>query len=199
MNLLVHPSLLSEQSRKAQQQSHLRLSAAVALRSAHWGLIAPYEHHCSWQTVIGDLGNNEACVYEPQIKRQRRGYAEIHVNGLGICSFISHSARTALVLDKGLTSNRNIRTNVSQTKAIVCFFSTYMRLLGGILRRSLNQVTWGWGKLRMRGAGMTAPSPWETDWERSPSSKLPITAGKQRHDAGETEGTQSFPFLSSNF
>lgn len=105
----------------------------------------------------------------------------MHVNGLGICSFISHSAKTALVLDKGLTSNTNIRTNVSQTKAIVCFFSTYMRLLGGILRRSLNQVTWGWGKLRMRGAGITAPSPWETDWVRSPSSKLPITTGKQRH------------------
>lgn len=58
--------------------------------------------------------------------------------------------------------------------------STYMRLLGGILRPSRYQVTWGWGKLRILGAGMTAPSPWETDCERSPSSKLPMTVRKQR-------------------
>lgn len=66
---------------------------------------------------------------------------------------------------------------------------TYMRLLGGILRPSLNQVTCGWGKLRMRGAGTTAPSPWETDCVRSPSSKLPITAGNQTnntHKNGKT-------------
>lgn len=56
-----------------------------------------------------------------------------------------------------------------------------MRLLGGIFRPSLNQVTCGWGKLRIRGAGMTAPSPWETDWERSPSSKLPITRRRQMY------------------
>lgn len=62
------------------------------------------------------------------------------------------------------------------------FFYTHMRLLGGILRPSLNQVTCGWGKLRMRGAGITAPSPWETDWVRSPSSKLPITTGKQTNN-----------------
>jgi len=63
---------------------------------------------------------------------------------------------------------------------------TYMRLLGGILRPSLNQVTWGWGKLRMRGAGITAPSPWETDWVRSPSSKLPITRQKANKKYNKT-------------
>lgn len=57
---------------------------------------------------------------------------------------------------------------------------TYMRLLGGILRPSRYQVTCGWGKLRILGAGMTAPSPWETDCERSPSSKLPMTGKKER-------------------
>lgn len=62
-----------------------------------------------------------------------------------------------------------------------------MRLLGGILRPSLNQVTCGWGKLRMRGAQTTAPSPWETDWVRSPSSKLPITTGRQTHKDRRTQ------------
>lgn len=56
-----------------------------------------------------------------------------------------------------------------------------MRLLGGILRPSLYQVTCGCGKLRIRGAVITAPSPWEMDWARSPSSKLPMTAGKQKY------------------
>lgn len=64
-----------------------------------------------------------------------------------------------------------------------------MRLLGGILRPSRYQVTCGCGKLRMRGAGTTAPSPWETDWTRSPSSKLPMTAGGgQRREEGEKTG-----------
>lgn len=53
---------------------------------------------------------------------------------------------------------------------------THMRLLGGILRPSRNQVTCGWGKLAMRGARMTAASPWETLWCFSPSSKLPMSA-----------------------
>lgn len=61
---------------------------------------------------------------------------------------------------------------------------THMRLLGGILRPSRYQVTCGCGKLRMRGAGTTAPSPWETDWTRSPSSKLPMTAGGHRREGG---------------
>lgn len=84
-----------------------------------------------------------------------------------------------------------------------------MRLLGGILRPSLNQVTCGWGKLRMRGAGITAPSPWETDWVRSPSSKLPITAGKQtkstqvrvRKGKGcvKSQTQITFSFLKSDF
>lgn len=39
-----------------------------------------------------------------------------------------------------------------------------MRLLGGILRPSRNQVTCGRGKLAMRGARMMAASPWETLW-----------------------------------
>lgn len=53
---------------------------------------------------------------------------------------------------------------------------THMRLLGGILRPSRNQVTCGRGKLAMRGAWMTAASPWETLWCFSPSSKLPMSA-----------------------
>lgn len=52
----------------------------------------------------------------------------------------------------------------------------HMRLLGGILRPSRNQVTCGRGKLAMRGARMTAASPWETLWCFSPSSKLPMSA-----------------------
>ena len=52
-----------------------------------------------------------------------------------------------------------------------------MRLLGGILRPSRNQVTCGRGKLEMRGARMTAASPWETLWCFSPSSKLPMSVG----------------------
>lgn len=51
------------------------------------------------------------------------------------------------------------------------------------MRPSLYQVTCGWGKLGMRGAGTTAPSPWETDCARSPSSKPPITARRQRQEA----------------
>ena len=53
----------------------------------------------------------------------------------------------------------------------------HMRLLGGILRPSRNQVTCGRGKLEMRGARMTAASPWETLWCFSPSSKLPMSVG----------------------
>lgn len=56
-----------------------------------------------------------------------------------------------------------------------------MRLLGGILRPSRNQVTWGRGKLAMRGARMTAASPWETLWRFSPSSKLPMSAEGRAH------------------
>lgn len=67
-----------------------------------------------------------------------------------------------------------------QARRIPPTADTHMRLLGGILRPSLYQVTCGCGKLRMRGAGTTAPSPWETDWARSPSSKLPMTAATQR-------------------
>lgn len=54
-----------------------------------------------------------------------------------------------------------------------------MRLLGGILRPSRNQVTCGRGKLAMRGARMTAASPWETLWYFSPSSKLPMSVGRK--------------------
>lgn len=32
----------------------------------------------------------------------------------------------------------------------------------------------------MRGAGITAPSPWDTAWARSPSSKLPISIDKHK-------------------
>lgn len=53
-----------------------------------------------------------------------------------------------------------------------------MRLLGGILRPSRNQVTCGRGKLEMRGARMTAASPWDTLWCFSPSSKLPMSVGR---------------------
>lgn len=78
---------------------------------------------------------------------------------------------------------------------------TYMRLLGGIFRPSLNQVTCGWGKLRMRGAGITAPSPWETDWVRSPSSKLPITTRKQTntHKRRKWEIQSLRTFTGTNF
>lgn len=58
-----------------------------------------------------------------------------------------------------------------------------MRLLGGILRPSRNQVTCGRGKLAMRGARMTAASPWETLWCFSPSSKLPMSV-EGRAEAG---------------
>lgn len=51
-----------------------------------------------------------------------------------------------------------------------------MRLLGEIFRPSRNQVTWGWGKLAMRGARMTAASPWDTLCCVSLSSKLPMSA-----------------------
>lgn len=54
--------------------------------------------------------------------------------------------------------------------------ATHMRLLGEILRPSRNQVTWGWGKLAMRGARMTAASPWDTLCCVSLSSKLPMSA-----------------------
>lgn len=53
---------------------------------------------------------------------------------------------------------------------------THMRLLGEIFRPSRNQVTWGWGKLAMRGARMTAASPWDTLCCVSLSSKLPMSA-----------------------
>lgn len=60
-----------------------------------------------------------------------------------------------------------------------------MRLLGGILRPSRNQVTCGRGKLAMRGARMTAASPWETLWCFSPSSKLPMSAGGKSIRGGQ--------------
>lgn len=62
-----------------------------------------------------------------------------------------------------------------------------MRLLGEIFRPSRNQVTWGWGKLAMRGARMTAASPWDTLCCVSLSSKLPISAkcaGEPRQGLG---------------
>lgn len=64
-----------------------------------------------------------------------------------------------------------------------------MRLLGGILRPSRNQVTCGRGKLAMRGARMTAASPWDTLWCFSPSSKLPMSAEGRAH-AGIRGGDQ---------
>lgn len=62
---------------------------------------------------------------------------------------------------------------------------THMRLLGGILRPSRNQVTCGRGKLEMRGARMTAASPWETLCCFSPSSKLPMSAGGKSARRGQ--------------
>lgn len=65
--------------------------------------------------------------------------------------------------------------------------ATHMRLLGEIFRPSRNQVTWGWGKLAMRGARMTAASPWDTLCCVSLSSKLPMSvqgAGKPRQRLG---------------
>lgn len=59
---------------------------------------------------------------------------------------------------------------------------THMRLLGEIFRPSRNQVTWGWGKLAMRGARMTAASPWDTLCCVSLSSKLPMSA-KRREES----------------
>lgn len=62
-----------------------------------------------------------------------------------------------------------------------------MRLLGEIFRPSRNQVTWGWGKLAMRGARMTAASPWDTLCCVSLSSKLPMSAkraGEPRQGLG---------------
>ena len=63
----------------------------------------------------------------------------------------------------------------------------HMRLLGGILRPSRNQVTCGRGKLEMRGARMTAASPWETLWCFSPSSKLPMSAGGKSTRRGQRQ------------
>lgn len=101
--------------------------------------------------------------------------------------------------------------NTNKKEHILERMKTYIRLLGGIFRPSLNQVTCGWGKLRMRGAGTTAPSPWETDWVRSPSSKLPITTGKNtmknnqkaqfksRGIKTNTSPSRTFLFLSLTF
>lgn len=59
---------------------------------------------------------------------------------------------------------------------------TYIRLLEGILRPSLNQVICGLGKLCIRGARMRAPSPWDTVWDLSPSTKPPISSrNKEKH------------------
>lgn len=55
-----------------------------------------------------------------------------------------------------------------------------MRLLGEIFRPSRNQVTCGCGKLAMRGAQMTAASPWDTLCCVSLSSKLPMSAEQGR-------------------
>lgn len=55
-----------------------------------------------------------------------------------------------------------------------------MRLLGGIFRPSRNHVTCGRGKLAMRGAWMTAASPWDTLCCFSTSSKLPMSKKKQQ-------------------
>lgn len=69
-----------------------------------------------------------------------------------------------------------------------------MRLLGGILRPSRNQVTCGRGKLEMRGARMTAASPWDTLWCFSPSSKLPMSVGKR---GAEVRGQSSLRVCSA--
>lgn len=71
---------------------------------------------------------------------------------------------------------------------------THIRLLGEILRPSRNQVTWGWGKLAMRGARMTAASPWDTLCSVSLSSKLPMSAEHERAaSASGSVGTQQDP------
>lgn len=64
-----------------------------------------------------------------------------------------------------------------------------MRLLGEIFLPSRNQVTWGWGKLAMRGARMTAASPWDTLCCASLSSKLPMSAGQRGQQHGDEAGS----------
>lgn len=63
-----------------------------------------------------------------------------------------------------------------------------MRLLGEIFLPSRNQVTWGCGKLAMRGAGMTAASPWDTLCCVSLSSKLPMSAESRDRGWGRAQG-----------
>lgn len=67
--------------------------------------------------------------------------------------------------------------------------ATHMRLLGEIFLPSRNQVTWGWGKLAMRGARMTAASPWDTLCCASLSSKLPMSAGRRGQRHGDKAGS----------
>lgn len=62
----------------------------------------------------------------------------------------------------------------------------YMRLLGGILRPSLNHVIPGRGKLWICGGKINAASPWDTTWDRSPSTKPSMSEEqrKREHKSG---------------
>lgn len=57
------------------------------------------------------------------------------------------------------------------------------------MRPSLNQVICGRGKLCIRGARTRAPSPCDTVWDRSASTKPPISGG-ERKQGGERVKTR---------
>lgn len=72
-----------------------------------------------------------------------------------------------------------MRTGAIKMTLIHKWREDYMRLLGGILRPSLNHVIPGRGKLWICGGKINAASPWDTTWDRSPSTK-PSMSEKQR-------------------
>lgn len=79
----------------------------------------------------------------------------------------------------------SMRTRAIKLTLIHKWREDYMRLLGGILRPSLNHVIPGRGKLWICGGKINAASPCDTTWDRSPCTK-PSMSKKQR----EREGAQ---------
>lgn len=86
--------------------------------------------------------------------------------------FCSGSAFTHILYERHLLSHAHT-ARTKQTRLRRKY--TYMRLLEGILRPSLNQVICGLGKLWICGAWMSAPSPWDTVWDLSPSTNPPMS------------------------
>lgn len=138
--------------------------------SARLVLTLPWQRlSCSLANTDGSSAPSTTCSPRgPAKERRGQRFAERNVEALrffsketlGTKGRIHFTRRqNGFGLDKRQAGAPTSQDQTHKEKRTNIFYSTHMRLLGGILRPSLYQVTCGWGKLRIRGAGMTAPSP----------------------------------------